>query len=97
MALFGNVLIIVYNFVAIAMSKLVCPEFWNNSLTETTISRNDLMECVQFLTDLLQFDFVFIKPCNNLDSMIDSVIRDFEGEEIILMDMVFLKKNCNCD
>jgi glycerol-3-phosphate O-acyltransferase len=62
-------------------------------MVETKISRNDLMECVQFLTDLLQFDFIFIKPCDNLDSIVDSVIRHFEAEEIILMDMVFQKND----
>ncbi|XP_025420719.1 glycerol-3-phosphate acyltransferase 1, mitochondrial-like isoform X2 [Sipha flava] len=76
------------SIVALALSKLVCPEFWNKSMIETKISRNDLMECVQFLTDLLQFDFIFIKPCDNLDSIVDSVIRHFEAEEIILMDML---------
>lgn len=89
--MFNNVLIIVYIFAALAISKLVCPEFWNNSITETSISRNDLMDCVEFLTDLLQFDFVFIKPCDSLDSIIDLAIRHFEGEEIILMDNVFQK------
>lgn len=57
-------------------------------MTETKISRNELMECVIFLTNLLQFDFVFIKPCDNLDNIVDRVIRCFEEEDIILIDMV---------
>lgn len=76
-------------FTALAISKLVCPEFWKGTLSETKISRNELIECVLFLTDLFQFDFVFIKPCDNLDNIVDSVIRYFEEEEIILIDMVF--------
>lgn len=59
---------------------------------ETTVSRIDLLECLTFLIDLLQFDFVFIKPCDNLDNILDSVVRYFEEEEIILIDMVFKTK-----
>lgn len=72
-----------------ALSKLVCADFWNKTLSETKISRNELIECVIFLTDLLQFDFVFIKPCDSLNNIVDDVIRHFEEEEIILIDMVF--------
>lgn len=74
------------------MGKLVCPEFWNQSINETSISRNELVDCVLFLIDLLQFDFVFIKPCDTLDNIVDSVIRIFEQEEIVLIDMVFKKE-----
>lgn len=74
--------------VALAMSKLVCPEFWNQTINETKISRNDLIKNIVFLTDLLQYDFVFIKPCDSLDNVVDSVIRRFEEEEIILFDTV---------
>jgi len=74
---------------ALALSKLVGQEFWNQTVTETKISRNDLIECVIFLTNLLQFDFVFIKPCDTLDNIVDRVIRYFEEEEIILIDMVY--------
>jgi len=63
----------------------------NKAVTETKISRNDLIADVTFLTNLLQFDFVFIKPCDTLDNIVDAVIRHFEQEEIILMNMVFQK------
>lgn len=76
-------------FTALAICKLVCPEFWKGTLSETKISRKELTECVLFLTDLFQFDFVFIKPCDHLNNIIDTVIRYFEEEEIILIDMVF--------
>jgi len=69
---------------------LVSLDLWNSATTETKISRNDLVEDVLFLTNLLQFDFVFIKPCDSLDNIVDKVIRHFEEEEIILIDMVFL-------
>ena len=46
-----------------------------------------------FLINLLQFDFVFIKPCDTLDNIVDGVIRHFEEEEIVLMDLVFQKNN----
>lgn len=79
------------------MSKLVCPEFWNQTINETKISRKSLIDCVGFIIDLLQYDFVFIKPCQNLDDIIDMAIRHFEEEEIILLDMVFIKRyNCVC-
>lgn len=74
------------------MGKLISPEYWNKTMLETTISRNELLECLTFLIDLLQFDFVFIKPCDNLDNILDAVVRYFEDEEIILIDMVFKKK-----
>lgn len=74
------------------MSKLVCPEFWKQKIAETSISRNELIDCVLFITDLLQFDFVFIKPCDTLNSIVDTVIRHFEEEEIVLIDMVFKKQ-----
>lgn len=77
-----------YIFTAVAISKLVCPEFWKGTLSETKISRKELIECVLFLVDLFQFDFVFIKPCDNLNNIIDTVIRYFEEEEIILIDLV---------
>jgi len=76
-------------FSALSINKVVCPEFWNKTMTETKISRKDLFENVVFLMNLLQFDFVFIKPCDSLDSIVDSVIRTFEEEEIILIDQVF--------
>lgn len=71
------------------MGKLVCPEFWNQTIIETKISRNELVDCVLFLTDLLQFDFVFIKPCDTVENIVDTVIRQFEQEEIVLIDVVF--------
>lgn len=74
------------------MSKLVCPEFWNQTINETKISRKSLIDSVVFIIELLQYDFVFIKPCQSLDNIIDTVIRHFEEEEIILMDMVFIKR-----
>jgi glycerol-3-phosphate O-acyltransferase len=64
-------------------------DFLNKTITETKISRNELVEDVLFLMHLLQFDFVFIKPCDSLDNIMESVIRNFEEEEIILIDMVF--------
>lgn len=47
-----------------------------------------MVEDVLFLFNLLQFDFVFIKPCDSLDSIVERVIRSFEEEDIILIDMV---------
>lgn len=79
-----------YFFTALTICKLVSLDLWNSATTETKISRNDLVEDVLFLTNLLQFDFVFIKPCDSLDNIVDKVIRHFEEEEIILIDMVFL-------
>jgi len=76
-------------FSALTICKLVSQDFLNNAITETKISRRDLIGDVTFLTNLLQFDFVFIKPCDTLDNIVDSVIRHFEEEEIILMDLVF--------
>ncbi|KAL4149450.1 hypothetical protein QTP88_003400 [Uroleucon formosanum] len=93
------------SLVALTICKLISQDFWNNAITETKISRNDLVEDVIFLTNLLQFDFVFIKYCDTLDNIVDRVIRHFEEEEIILMDMVLeeerhsqnLAKMLNCD
>lgn len=76
-------------FTAIAICKLVCPEFWEETIIETKISRNELIDTVLFITQLLEFDFVFIKPCDDLDHIVDSVMMYFEEEEIILIDMVF--------
>ncbi|XP_015367748.1 PREDICTED: glycerol-3-phosphate acyltransferase 1, mitochondrial-like isoform X2 [Diuraphis noxia] len=76
------------SLVALTICKLVSLDIWNSGITETKISRNDLVEDVLFLINLLQFDFVFIKPCDNLDNIVDKVIRHFEEEEIILMDMM---------
>lgn len=73
------------------LSKLVCPEFWIKILDETRVSRNELLGDLSFLIELLQFDFVFSKPCDTLDTILDSVIRKFELEGIILVEMVFKK------
>jgi len=67
---------------------MVPAEFWNQTISEAIISRNELKDNVQFIIDLLQFDFVFIKPCQSLDDIVDAVIRNFEEEGIILMDVV---------
>lgn len=67
---------------------MVSAEFWNMTINETLISRKKLKECVQFITELLQFDFVFYKPCQDLDEIIDTVIRKFELDEIIVTDTV---------
>ncbi|CAI6369617.1 unnamed protein product [Macrosiphum euphorbiae] len=88
---YGNNLISHYmhqSLVALTICKLVSQDFLNNAITETKISRKDLIGDVTFLTNLLQFDFVFIKPCDTLDNIVDSVIRHFEEEEIILMDLM---------
>lgn len=74
-------------------SKLVGPEFWSKSLFKADISRNDLLGDLSFLTELLQFDFVFIKPCDTLETILDSVIRQFEAEGIVMVEMVFKKKH----
>lgn len=66
----------------------MCPEFWNQTITEMKLSRKELIDDVSWLAELMQFDFVFIKPCDNLDNIIDTVIRHFEEEQIILVDMV---------
>lgn len=76
---------------ALTIFKLVSQEFWNTSITERKISRKELVEDVLFLFNLLQFDFVFIKPCDSLDNIVERVIRSFEEEDIILIDMVFQK------
>ncbi|XP_022173907.1 glycerol-3-phosphate acyltransferase 1, mitochondrial isoform X3 [Myzus persicae] len=76
------------SLVALTICKLVNLDFWNNDITETKISRNELIEDVLFLINLLQFDFVFIKPCDSLDNIVDRVIRRFEEEEIILIDLM---------
>ncbi|VVC46482.1 Hypothetical protein CINCED_3A022004 [Cinara cedri] len=88
---YGNSLLSHYlhsSIVAMALSKLVCPEFWNKTLTETKISGNELLEDLIFLTELLQFDFVFIKPCDSLENVLESVLRQFESEGIVLIDML---------
>lgn len=61
-------------------------------MSETKISRNELDDCVLFLIDLFQFDFIFIKPCDSLSNIVDTVIRKFEEENIILIDLVLKKK-----
>lgn len=74
------------------LSKLVCTEFWNKTITETQISRKDLLGDMLFIIELLQFDFVFIKPCDSSDNILDSVLRQFEVEEIIIVETVCKKK-----
>ncbi|XP_003247305.1 glycerol-3-phosphate acyltransferase 1, mitochondrial isoform X2 [Acyrthosiphon pisum] len=76
------------SLVALTICKLIRWDFLDKAITEMIISRNDLVGDVTFLTNLLQFDFVFIKPCDTLDNIVDTVIRHFEEEEIILMDMI---------
>ncbi|XP_060841831.1 glycerol-3-phosphate acyltransferase 1, mitochondrial-like isoform X2 [Rhopalosiphum padi] len=93
------------SIVALSICKLIGMDFLNKTITETNISRNELVEDVLFLINLLQFDFVFIKPCDSLDNIVESVIRNFEEEEIILIDMMLeeerrsqnLAKLLNCD
>lgn len=74
------------SIVALTIFKLVSQEFWNTSITDKKISRKELVEDVLFLFNLLQFDFVFIKPCDSLDNIVERVIRSFEEEDIILID-----------
>lgn len=88
---YGNSLISHFmhqSIVALSICKLVNQEFWNSTKPEIKISRNDLVDDALFLINLLQFDFVFIKPCDTLDNIVDGVIRHFEEEEIVLMDLV---------
>ncbi|XP_025203066.1 glycerol-3-phosphate acyltransferase 1, mitochondrial isoform X1 [Melanaphis sacchari] len=93
------------SIVALTICKLINLELWNTSITETTILREYLVEDVLFIIDLLQFDFVFIKPCDNINNIVDTVIRQFEEEEIILVDQTFeeerlsrnMAKLLNCD
>jgi len=80
-------------FSALSISKIACLKSCDQIITEIHISRNELIDCVLFLTDLLQFDFVFIKPCDTLDNIVDKVIRDFEDEEIILVNTVIEENN----
>lgn len=48
------------------------------------MSRQLLTVWLSWFIDLLKYDFVFIKPCENVDNVVDSVMRIFEEEEIIM-------------
>ncbi|XP_050537298.1 glycerol-3-phosphate acyltransferase 1, mitochondrial isoform X2 [Daktulosphaira vitifoliae] len=72
------------SLVAIVLSYLVGSEFWNLTVSEVLVSRQILIDWLLWFIDLLKYDFVFIKPCENIDNLVDSVMRIFEEEEIII-------------
>ncbi|XP_050436945.1 glycerol-3-phosphate acyltransferase 1, mitochondrial [Adelges cooleyi] len=83
---YGNSLLSYYchqSLVAIVLSYMVGSEFWSLNVSEVLVSRQILLEWIVWITELLKYDFVFLKPCQNIEDVLDSIIQIFEVEEII--------------
>lgn len=73
------------------MSKLGGPEFWKQTVSKISISLKELVDCVSFLTNILQFDFVCIRPCDTVMNIVKAVMEHFEQEGIVLVNILFNK------
>lgn len=59
-------------------------------MTDTSlyVSNDQLLEQAQLVCDILQFEFLFTKTCQNLETVLSETIDNFVSSEILSQDQV---------
>lgn len=68
---YSNTLTTVY-----ALQSVVATALFTLDTTLGFVNQDDLLEAAQELCDILQYEFIFAKPCQNLDASIIDCIED---------------------
>lgn len=47
-------------------------------------TRNEILERTKEICDILQLEFIFVKPCQNLDALITDAIQSLQENDILM-------------